>query len=525
MSKEFLATPIEDELDGLFGQYTRANQAKGLVYGLIGPGGLAHSRGFGVVNDAGTIPDLDTIFPIASITKSFVACAALLARDRGLIELERPITAYLPSFNAQDPRGESYDPPTVRMLLCMAGGLTEDNAWIDPFLDTPVDKLLAAVAEGLTYSNPPGSVYEYSNLGFTLAGLAVGNAVGRHVEAWVRDELLAPLGLHSTWFDNDASRNRTMPATGYFLDPHGNWTPYPPKRSDAFAGAGGMQSTVRDLAAWVTWLGSALRPPIDDQLDRVVSRASRREMQRLHQLDRPELAAQTDGSWRVAVGGYGLGLRISEHLHRGTIVSHRGGLPGFTLAMIWHPDSGHGIVVLTNSHRGNPAALAEQALFRVLDREQAAARTVRLWPATIELRQAVERLIRQWDDALATQIFAENIDFDRPLTERRAEIERLIDTIGPLDRALPVADIVSAATPAEITWAIPARRGELVCMVHLTPTRPARIQRFEVAATPFDRPRSARLTDIAPRGGQVEPASLSALPNTQVVLPKAFPRA
>jgi hypothetical protein len=123
-------------------------------------------------------------------------------------------------------------------------------------------------------------------------------------------------------------------------------------------------------------------------------------MQRLHSYYLPAIGARADGSWKIAIGGYGLGLGIAEDLNRGTIVSHSGGLPGFLLNMSWHPDSGHGIVVLTNSHRGNPIAMSEEALYRVLDREGSAARTVRLWPATVELRRQAEQLIRSWDDDL-----------------------------------------------------------------------------------------------------------------------------
>ena len=100
MSDESIPVPVETELDALFGQYTAAGQARGLVYGLAGPEGLLHSAGFGVVNDAGLVPDENTVFPIASMSKSFVACAALLARDRGALSLEDPITKWLPEFNA-----------------------------------------------------------------------------------------------------------------------------------------------------------------------------------------------------------------------------------------------------------------------------------------------------------------------------------------------------------------------------------------------------------------------------------------
>jgi CubicO group peptidase (beta-lactamase class C family) len=522
MSSEHLVTPLGDELDALFGQYTAANQSRGLVYGLVGPNGLVHSAGFGVADDAGTVPDPDTVFPIASMSKSFAACAALLARDRGLLNLDAPITDFFDEFSATGTFDDPCDPPTIRMLLSMGGGLTEDNSWVDPFIDMPEQQLLATIGKGLYYSNLPGTVFEYSNLGFTLAGLAVGRAVGARIEDFVRDELLMPLGMTSTWFDNSAPDGGPARATGYSLDPAGNWVGYPPAQSGAFAAAGGMQSTVRDLATWVTFLGSAFRPPAgagSGADSAPVRRASRREMQRVHQVNLPAVASRADGSWRFGFGGYGLGLGISEDLNLGTIIGHSGGLPGFLLNMTWHPDSGHGIVVLTNSHRGNPIALAQEALFRALDHHSAPARTVRLWPATRDLQQQADALIRSWDDQLAGRILADNIDFDRRLTERRAEIEKFIAEIGPLTERRPMPDVLSAATPADVTWSIPGQRGELLCMIHLTPVQPAQIQELEVRVARYDTPRSARPDDISPRRAGLGASFLSSLPNTRVVWP------
>ena len=448
MSTEHLQISVEDELDAHFGQYTTSGASRALVYGLVGPKGLLHSTGFGVADADGTVPDLDTVFPIASMSKSFVACAALLARDQGLINLDDPITRYFPEFSASGTFDDPCEPPTIRMLFSMSGGLTEDNSWVDPFIDAPVDDLLARVGKGLTYSHLPGTVFEYSNLGFTLAGLAVGKAVGRPIEEYVRDEIFVPLGLTSTWFDNAAPESPDQArATGYSLDESGRWTPFPAVASGAFAAAGGIQSTVRDLAVWVTWLGSAFRPPTAGDLG-VVSRASRRELQRLHQIDVPTLTLRPDGGYRVGVAGYALGLIVTQDLHRGKIVAHSGGLPGFILFMTWHPDSGHGLVTLTNSHRGDPGSLTQDALFRLLTRHETPAETITLWPETVELRRSAEDLIRGWDDARAAEIFAENVDFDRPFAERRAEIEQLVAEIGPLAPARPLADITSAATPA-----------------------------------------------------------------------------
>ena len=516
MSNEVLQVPIERELDALFGQYTAAGQARGLVYGITDADGLFHTAGFGAADERGRVPDADTVFPIASMTKSFTACAALIARDRGLLSLHEPITKYVPEFCLS--QGHA-DVPTLEMLLGMYGGLTEDNSWVDPFISMPTASLLALVEKGVRISHLPGAVYEYSNLGFTLASLAVSRAAGRPLDEFLRGELLQPLGLNSTFCDNAVPDGVTR-AVGYSLDTGGNWVPYPPQTSDAFLGAGGLVSTVRDLATWITWLGAAFRPsPAAQPADRVLSRASRRDLQRIRVLAPPALSLTDGGTARTAQGGYALGLQVTTDLQRGTLIAHSGGLPGFILHMTWHPGSGHGAVVLTNSHRGNPVALCGEALGRLLSRRQVPASTITLWPETAELRGKAEELIRRWDDDLASGIFAENIDFDRPLAQRREEIARLTAEIGPLlDSASP--SVVSAASAADVTWSVPAARGELLCMIHLTPVNPARIQELVVQAVPADRPRSAAPVDISPRRRLGE-AYLTPGANVRVQLPGA----
>jgi len=82
------------------------------------------------------------------------------------------------------------------------------------------------------------------------------------------------------------------------------------------------------------------------------------------------------------VRSYGLGLQVTDDLHRGTVLSHAGGLPGFKLFMTWHPVSDLGSIVLTNSHRGDPVTMCAEALGRALARADAPSAEVHLWPET-----------------------------------------------------------------------------------------------------------------------------------------------
>lgn len=515
MSTERTAVPITGELDALFGGHVAADQSPGLVYGLIGSEGLRHSAGFGRANDAGDVPDQDTVFPIASMSKSFTAAAALLARDRGQLSLEAPITDLVPEFAAIGAE-EDCEPPTVRMLLSMSGGLTEDNGWVDPQLSMTQEDLLRQVSKGLRYSHLPGSVFEYSNVGYALAGVAIERATGQSFTDFVTAEFLTPLGMTATTVGPLATSVR---ATGYSLDTGDDWVSYPPVPSTVFAPVGGLESSVRDLALWVTWLGAAFRPESDDPAPDLLSRASRRELQRVMIVDPPSIAQQAQGTWRQAVGGYGLGLQVHHDLHRGVIISHGGGLPGYVLHMCWHPLTGNGIVVLSNSHRGSPGLLAHDALHRSLHTDRAPADVVRLWPETVAARRSAESLIRAWDDDVADELFAENVDFDRPLSERRAEIESLVAQVGPLLPERPVREVVSAATAADVTWSVAGERGELICLVHLNAMNPPRVQEFVVVAAGEDVPRSATPWDVSPRRAGLGQASLSTAPNVRIELP------
>lgn len=517
MSTESNAVSIQSELDAAFGAYVNADQCPGLVYGIVSARGLEHSAGFGQANQSGVTPNADTPFPIASMTKSFVATAILIARDRGLLSLDDPITNYVPDFRATGAPEDPCDPPTIRMLLSMSGGLTEDNSWVDPQIGMAEEELLRLVAKGLKYSHTPGTVYEYSNVGFTLTSFAIKMVTGLDIEDFVTREILDPLGLTSSSF-SPSSHDPAMLASAYSLDEDGKWRPYAIRESVAFAAAGGMVSTVRDLSVWMTWLGEAFRPGETSNAD-VLSRASRRELQRIESTIPPSIARQSDGTWHVDVSGYALGLHIDHDLFRGIVVSHSGGLPGYKLHMRWHPDSGHGVVVLTNSHRGDPVSLARESFARLLHANDTPSNTITLWDETVAARLVAERLIRNWDYDAANRLFAQNVKFDRPLTERRAEIETLVAQVGPLGDPRPVQEVLSAATAADVTWSIQGARGELICMVHLNELDPPQVQEFVVVAVSSDRPRSATPMDISPRRAALGDASLSAAPNVRVVVP------
>jgi CubicO group peptidase (beta-lactamase class C family) len=75
-------------------------------------------------------PGPETAYRIASCSKSFTVVMFMILRDRGLINLDSPITDFVPEFTQTD-IGRAYGPPTIRMLMSMSGGLPTDDPWAD----------------------------------------------------------------------------------------------------------------------------------------------------------------------------------------------------------------------------------------------------------------------------------------------------------------------------------------------------------------------------------------------------------
>ncbi|MCL2849781.1 MAG: beta-lactamase family protein [Micrococcales bacterium] len=489
MSSETDLVAIEAELDAHCAAYVAAGFAPGLVYGVVGPDGLRHCLGVGHADDEHRRPDEHTRFPVASLSKAFTTAAVLICRDRGLLGLDDPVTTWVPQLRLVG--GDR--PPTVRELASMCGGLTEDNSWTDVQIDMPAPALAAQLTAGVRLSGLPGVGFDYSNLGYALLGLVVEQASGTAFATFVTTEILEPLGLADTSF-SPLSHGRQVLATGYTRCDD-RWVGLPDVTAQGFAAAAGMVSTIADLARWITWLCDGFDE--DGPATGPLSRSSRREMQRVHTVIAPTVTAAPEGTWAVSVTGYGLGLIVEHDLRHGVIVTHPGSLPGYRTHIRWHPASRLGLVVASNSHRGGVGTLGARSFSRLLTAVDAPARTVRLWPETVAARRDTETLVRTWDDALASRLFAANIEPDRPVAQRRAEIDRLVAAVGPLRDPLPDDDVIAATSPAEVTWSIPGEHGELVCMVHLTSTEPVGVQ--ELVVTARTGPRARSHLDISPR--------------------------
>ncbi|WP_027346318.1 serine hydrolase domain-containing protein [Hamadaea tsunoensis] len=209
--------------------------------------GREHFAAAGVTDIENPLPiDEHTLFPIASVTKSFTATALMRLAAEGKVDLNAPVRTYVPELRLSDP--DTTERVTVLHLLNHTAGL-EWNL-IDP--DPVEDTLAAFVAKlaGLKTIAPVGARVSYSQAGYNLAGRVIEKVTGMSYEESVGRLVLRPAGLADTVFAmDDVARRRH--ATGYNRDDDG--TPRPATSWKGDRGnhpGGGAASTTADLLRW-----------------------------------------------------------------------------------------------------------------------------------------------------------------------------------------------------------------------------------------------------------------------------------
>ena len=451
----------------------------GMAYGVVIAGDLVHARGLGTLHHGeDRVPDADSVFRIASMTKSFTASAVLLLRDEGALRLDEPVGTYVPELAGF--RGATADSPliTVRHLLTMSGGLPTDDPWGDRLQGLPLDAFAELLGGGFTFAWPPGTAFEYSNLGYGILGRVLTNVSGQEYRDLIRDRLLIPLGMGATVYEADQVPDARL-AQGH-VHRDAAFVDEPFDRYGALASMGGVFSSVRDLTTWVHGFAEAFPARDDPEGSHPLSRASRREMQQVQRAFDPELGWTSAGAApSLLAGGYGFGLFVSQDLTLGRVVDHSGGYPGFGSNMRWHPASGVGVIALGNRTYAPMSRPAAEALKALVAAEVAPVRTVVGWDAADAARADVERLLAGWDADLAARLFAFNVDLDEPLDRRRTAFEEIRERHGALTR--DADEPVTRDSPAHVVWWLTGERGGRVRVeILLTGERAPRVQSVEV---------------------------------------------
>lgn len=433
--------------------------------------GQRKAGGSGDAGD-GSAPNADTVFRIASCTKSFTAARVLQLRDAGLLDLDRPIAEMLP----RPPRfvipGGDATPPTPRMLLTMSAGLPTDDAWADRQESMPRAEFDALLSRGIRFTRAPGVGYEYANLGWAILGRALEHLDGRRLQEQIENELLDPLGLTGVRFSPPPGRRI---AIGYARH-DGSWQAQAVTAPGAFSAIGGLFASCADILVWARWLARAFADGHSDA-DPVLSTASRREMQQLHRA--------IPGDDGEVARGYGYGLIVEHSAAQGRVVSHSGGYPGFSAHMRWSADHSVAVCGFENAGYSGVHEIVRPAFDAAVADAVNAARSAPLPEPWAETRAAVARIselvsdhgnMTLWDRA-SSDLFDDCVALDASLPERRSLLSRIVDDVGaPL-----IHGPASFPTPARATWRAFGSSGAFDVSLQLRPSEPPLIQRWDIA--------------------------------------------
>ena len=329
------------------------DQIPGVAVGVVERGRLVFARGFGYRDVAAHLPVTpDTLFPLGSCSKAFTATAIALLADEGRIALDAPVRTYLSDFALEDPVASAT--LTTRDLLTHRSGLPRhDLFWYQaPYSrDELYHRLRFLEPRGL-----PHTQWRYNSLMFVVAGRIVEKVTGESWESFVRSRILVPLDMRRTLLSAEAMEADSDHAVPYALR-DGSVERIPMlKRLDAIAPAGAVQTSVNDLARWLTF--HATRSPA--LLGEVM----------WSELHRPQAEMPPPTEPEVQHRYYALGW-IHESYRGHPLVVHNGAIDGFTVHLGFLPETGQGLVILMNRDLATKAlmVLAYSAYDRLLGLE------------------------------------------------------------------------------------------------------------------------------------------------------------
>ncbi|TME70865.1 MAG: beta-lactamase family protein [Chloroflexi bacterium] len=322
---------MDPSLDSLVRDAMERYRVPGVAIGMLRADELDVAA-FGVTSVEHPLPvDGDTLFQIASVTKTMTATVIMRLIERGALDLDAPVRRYIPAFRLRD--AAAQERATVRHLVTHTGGWLGDCFADFGNGDDALERYVAAMAE-LEQITPLGEIWHYSNSSFALLGRLIEVVTGKTYEAATRELLFVPLGMTRSCFSaGEAITHRV--AVGHVIVDEKPTVARPWAFPRAATPVGGIVSTANDLMRYARFhLGDGRAP----DGARLLSRESL-DLMRTPLAD-ADLDRKVGVSWFIrSVGG------VRLQYHGGVAIGQQG-------VLMLAPDRGEAITVQTNSARG-----------------------------------------------------------------------------------------------------------------------------------------------------------------------------
>jgi CubicO group peptidase (beta-lactamase class C family)/D-alanyl-D-alanine dipeptidase len=315
-----------------------------LSVALVDGQDVVWARGFGSADPKAQAPaTAETVYRVGSVSKLFTDVAVMQLVEKGALDLDAPVTKYLPDFA---PKSRFDKPVTLRQLMTHRAGLVREPP-VGHYFD-PDGLSLRSTVESLNGTEllyEPGTRMKYSNAGVAAVGYVLERTQGEPFAPYIRRALLTPLGMTGSAFAPTPEIDNRL-ARGVMWTYHGREFPAPTFQL-GIGPAGSLYAPVTDLAKFLAVLHAGGRGMLKSES--------------LAEMFRPQFAPKD------AKRGVGLGFFISEFAGKRR-VGHNGAVYGFATELADLPDEQLGVVVAISRDVTNAVAerVADEALRQML---------------------------------------------------------------------------------------------------------------------------------------------------------------
>jgi CubicO group peptidase (beta-lactamase class C family)/predicted dienelactone hydrolase len=322
------------KLEAVVEQGMQDYHTPGIALGVVKNGELVYAKGFGVAELGSERPVTpQTVFCLASIAKTVTSTAILQLVEQGKINLDAPVTDYLPYFELADERDRDI---TIRQLLSHTAGLTEWDYFNmgEPEFDEGALERYVRSLRDVELLAAPGEQWEYSGIGYDILGDVVAKVSGQSFETYVDEHIFTQLGMaHSTFMPGEV--DPAVWANPHIPDEAGNTVVH---RNFEYTRSHAPDST--------------LCSTVEETARYAMAHLNRGELDGARILD----ASTYDESWKShgetwfppdLERNYGLGWTIGDY--KGHLLIGHGGLDfGYNAFIALLPDEATAVVMLTN---------------------------------------------------------------------------------------------------------------------------------------------------------------------------------
>ena len=292
--------------------------------------------------------NVDTAFHVASITKQFTAAAIMQLVEKGLVDLNGPINNYLPHKY----RSPKWNSVTIHHLLSHTSGIV-DYAVTRPYYDVVKGFCLGNTVDGMIKEAmvkdlqfAPGTKFSYTNLGYTLLGLAIENQTKISFDKYIKENILDPMGMRSSKIHIEDHVPAQDEAEGYrFSKEKKTHVPDDEIGLPVTAPDGGLVTTLSDFVKWIDiYKDKNLKLLTQDSLKRMMT---------------PAIKTGWEGP-KGFFESYGYGLFLGD-----SAISHMGEIVGFKSFFVYDKKNDVLVVVFSNNTTNDPIRIAA-GLLKVL---------------------------------------------------------------------------------------------------------------------------------------------------------------